>query len=120
MLEKGILPPQPEIKWRVPGEEARPEPRKDEVVIFEDHVTRWFRPPRSKFFRSVLHCYKLHPQDLSANSVLNICHFQVFCEAYLQMKPTLGLFAEFYYYNRQTEYSGGQALECGGVTVQKH
>lgn len=61
----------------------------------------------------------MHPQDLSANSVLNICNFHVFCEAYLRIKPTLNLFAEFYYCNKQIEYSGGPALECGGVTVQK-
>src|SRR3954464_5894553 len=37
----------------------------------------------------------------------------------MQIKPTLSLFVEFYYYNRQTKYSGGPALECGGVTIQK-
>ena len=82
--------------WRVPRKEIHPKPDKGEVVVFADHVTQGFRPPGYKFFRSVLHCYKFHPQDLSANSVLNICHFQVFYEVYLQMKPTLGLFAEFY------------------------
>ena len=119
LVEEGVLPPQSEIKWRVPGKETRPEPREGEVIVFADHVTRGFRPPGSKFFRSVLHVYKLHPQDLSANSVLNICHFQTFCEAFLQMKPTMALFAEFYYCNKQTEYSGGPALECGAVTIQK-
>src|SRR3954462_3504723 len=92
---------------------------KREVIVFADHLTRGFRPPGSRFFRSVLHTYKLHPQDLSANSLLNICHFQVFCEVYLQKKPSLNLFAEFYYCRQQTEKSGGQALECGGITMQK-
>lgn len=55
MMEEGILPPQSEIKWRVPGKETRPKPEKGEVIVFADHVTRGFRPPGSKFFRSVLH-----------------------------------------------------------------
>ena len=67
----------------------------------------------------MLHFYKLHPQDLSANSVLNICHFQVFCEVYLRRKPSLSPFAKFYYCNKQTEHSGGPELERGGLTVQK-
>lgn len=92
MVADGILPPQDEIKWRAPGEETRPEPKEGEIIVFADHVTRGFRPPGSKFFRSVLHCYQLHLQVLSANSVLNICHLQVFCEAYFQIKPTLSLF----------------------------
>ena len=98
--EEGLLPSQYEIKWLVSGTESRPEPKEGEVIIFADHVTRGFRPPGSKFFRSVLACYQLHPQDLSANSILNICHFQVFCEVYLQNKPSLGLIAEFYYCNK--------------------
>ena len=39
MVEEGILPPQSEIKWRVPGEETRPKPKKGEVIVFADHVT---------------------------------------------------------------------------------
>src|SRR4051812_8029782 len=76
MVAEAILPLQSEIQWRVPGAETRPQPKKGKVIVFADHVTRGFRPPGSKFFRSVLHCYGLHPQDLSANSVLNICQFQ--------------------------------------------
>ena len=107
--EEGLLPSKDEIKWRVPGIDDRPEP----VVAFADHVTRGFRPPRSRFFRSMLACYDLHPQDLSANSMLNICHFQVLCEVYLQRRPTLSLFAKFYYCNKQTKHGGSPALECG-------
>ena len=96
-MEEGLLPSQEEINWRVPGDERWLAPKKGEVIVLADHLTRGFRPPGSRFFRSVLHTYKLHPQDLSANSLLNICHFQVFYEVYLQKKPSLGLFAEFYY-----------------------
>ena len=120
LVEEGLLPSQEEIKWCVPGDESRTEPKKGEIIVFVDHVTWGFRPPRSRFFISVLHNYKLHPQDLSANSLLIIYHFQVFCEVYLQRRPSLGLFAEFYYCKQQTEQNGGQALECGGISIQKH
>ena len=119
LVEEGLLPSQEEIKWRVPGDESRPAPKKGEVIVFADHVTRGFRPPGSRFLRSVLHTYKLHPQNLSANSLLNICHFQVFYEVYLQSRPSLSLFDEFYYCKQQTEHSGGQNLECGGISIQK-
>ena len=56
METEGILPPQSEIAWRAPGKETRPQPQAGEVVVFADHITRGFRPPGSKFFRSVLHC----------------------------------------------------------------
>ena len=119
MEKTGMLPSREEIQWRAPGEETRPQPREGEVVVFADHITRGFRPPGSRFFRNLLGAYGLHPQDLSPNSVLNICHFQVFCEVYLQRKPTLTLFAELFYGNKQTEYSGGPLLECGGISIQR-
>ena len=93
LAEEVLLPSQEEIKWRVPGDESRPASKEGEVIVFAEHVIRGFRPPGSRFFMSILNSYKLHRQDLSANSLLNICHFQVFCEVYLQKKPSLGLFA---------------------------
>ena len=76
-------------------------------------------PPGSKFFRDVLHFLQLHPQDIGPNSVSNICNFQVFCEAYLQEEPTVDLFREFYYLNRQTEFVDGPSQEVSGVSIQK-
>src|SRR4051812_48633249 len=57
METEGILPPQSEIEWRAPGKETRPQPQAGEVVVFAEHITRGFRPPGSKFFMSVMHCY---------------------------------------------------------------
>ena len=82
-VESGILPAQDVIHWRVPGPEIRPTPKEGEVVVFTDHLLRGFSPPGSKFFRDVLHSFKLHPQDIGPNSVTNICQFQVLCEVYL-------------------------------------
>ena len=105
------------IHWRVPGTETTPEPKGGEVIGFTDHMLRGFTPPGSKFFHGVLHFFQLHPQDIGPNSVSNICNFQVFCEVYLQQEPTLELFREFYYLNRQTEFTVGRNLELGGISI---
>ena len=49
----------------------------------------------------------------------NICNFQVFCEVYLQEEPTVELFREYFYLNRQNEYSNGPSLELGGISIQR-
>ena len=49
----------------------------------------------------------------------NICHFQVFCEAYLQEEPTVELFRDLFHLNRRTEFTDGPNTELGGMAVQK-
>ena len=97
------------MSYRAPGsEEERPNPRDDEVIVFTDHMNRGFSPPGSKFFREVLHFFKLHPQDIGPNSISNICNFQVLCEVYLQQEPT-----------RHNECTNGLSLELGGISIQR-
>ena len=75
-----------------------------------------FLPPG---LRDVLHFFKLYPQDLGPNSISNLCQFQVLCEVYLQTEPTVPLFREFFYLNRQTECVDGPILELGRVSIQR-
>ena len=82
-------------------------------------MNRGFSPPGSKFFRDILHFFKLHSQDLGPNSISNICSFQVFCEVYLQEAPTIELFREYFYLNRQNEYTNSPSLELGGISIQR-
>ena len=82
-------------------------------------MLRGFNPLGSKFFRDVLHFFKLHSKDIGPNSVSKICNFQVFCEVYLQQEPTVELFREFYYLNRQTEFTEMPSLELGGISIQR-
>ena len=49
----------------------------------------------------------------------NICHFQVFCEAYLQEEPIVELFRDLLHLNRHTEFTDGPNTELGGMAVQK-
>ena len=99
--------------------EERPQPRDGEVVIFPDHMSRGFAPLGSKFFRDVLNFFDLRPQDIGPNSVSNIWNFQVFCEVYLGEEPSLLLFRELFYLNRQNECANGPSLELGGISIQR-
>lgn len=115
----GSLASKDVLKWRVPGEEVHPEPKEGEVIVFTSHLERGFSPPGSKFFQDILDFYHISPQDIGPNSVTNLCQFQVFCEAYLQVEPPVSLFREYFYLNRQTEAVDGPLFECGGVTIQR-
>ena len=82
-------------------------------------MNRGISPPSSKFFRDVLHFFDLRPQDIRPNSVSNICNFQVFCEVYLEEEPSLELFREYFYLNRQNECTNGLSLDLGGISIQR-
>ena len=43
----------------------------------------------------------------------------MFCEVYLQEEPSVELFREYFYFNRQNEYSNGPSLELGGISIQR-
>ena len=119
-VKSGYLPKKEVMSYRAPDpSEERPQPRDGEVVIFADHMSRGFAPPGSKFFRDVLNFFDLRPQDIGPNSVSNICNFQVFCEVYLGEEPSLLLFRELFYLNRQNECANGPSLELGGISIQR-
>ena len=119
-VKTGYLPKKEVMSYRAPDpSEERPQPRDGEVVIFADHMSRGFAPPGSKFFRDVLNFFDLRPRDIGPNSVSNICIFQVFCEVYLGEEPSLLLFRELFYLNRQNECANGPSLELGGISIQR-
>ncbi|SPT17584.1 unnamed protein product [Triticum aestivum] len=119
-VKSGYLPKKVVMSYRAPDpSEERPQPRDGEVVIFADHMSRGFAPPGSKLFRDVLNFFDLRPQDIGPNSVSNICNFQVFCEVYLGEEPSLLLFRELFYLNRQNECANGPSLELGGISIQR-
>ena len=119
-VKSGHLPKKEVMSYRAPDpSEEKPQPKEGEVVVFTDHMNRGFAPPGSKFFREVLNFFDLRPQDIGPNSVSNICNFQVFCEVYLGEEPSLLLFRELFYLNRQNERANGPSLELGGISIQR-
>ena len=108
-VKSGYLPKKDVMSYRAPDpSEERPQPKDGEVVIFADHMNRGIAPPGSKFSRDVLNFLDLRPQDIGPNSVSNICNIQVFCEVYLGEEPSLLLFRELFYLNRQKSAPMGQ------------
>ncbi|XBJ28328.1 hypothetical protein VPH35_005452 [Triticum aestivum] len=118
-VKSGYLPNKDIMSYRAPDpSEEKPHPKEGEVIIFTDHMSRGFAPPGSKFFRDVLQFFDLKPQDIGPNSVSNICNFQVFYEVYLGEEPSLLLFRELFYLNRQNEHANGPSLELRGISIQ--
>ena len=116
----GFLPAKNIIHWRAPKpDEVRPQPHDDEVIVFTDHMNRGFSPPGSKFFHDFLHFLQLHPQDIGPNSVSNICNFQLYSEVYLQEEPSVDFYREYFYLNRQNEFTGVPGQELGGILIQR-
>ena len=113
------LDPKEVIGWRSGLGEEIPNPKEGEIVVFAEHLERGFKPPGSKFLRDAMAFMNVRLQDLGPNSISNMCQFQVFCEAYLRMEPSVTLFCYFFHLNRQTEFSNGPSLELGGVNVQR-
>ena len=107
------------IGWQSGLGDEIPNPAEGEIVVFADHLERGFKPPGTKFLRHAMFFMNVRLQDLGPNPISNMCQFQVFCKAYLQMEPWVTLFWYFFHLNRQTEFSNGPSLELGGVNVQR-
>ena len=118
-VKTGNLDPQNVIGWRTGFGEDLPNPKEGEIVVFVEHLERGFKPPGSKFLRDAMAFMNVRLQDLGPNSISNLCQFQVFCEAYLRIEPSVPLFWHFFHLNRQTEFHNGPSLELGGVNVQR-
>ena len=91
---------------RVPGDEVAPEPQPGECVVFTSHFAHGFGLPASTFFRAFLDYYHLQPHHLSANAVMLLSAFVTFCEGYLGVRPSIGLWVRFFHFRAQMVSSG--------------
>ena len=62
-----------------------------ERVVFLSHFVRGLGFPLHPFVRGLMFYYGLDFHDLAPNFILNISAFIVVCEAFLRIKPHLGL-----------------------------
>ena len=111
----GIIPPKTESVWRVPGDEAIPDPQDGERVILASHNLRGMSLPFSAFFLAVLSFYGLQPHNIAPNSILVLAGFQALCDDYLGIIASVELFQYCFLCRRQT-VSGGTLATCGSVT----
>ena len=94
------------IEVRVPGDEVAPEPQPGECVVFTSHFARGFGLPVSTFLRAFLDYYHLQPHHLGANAVMLLSVFICFCEGYLGVRPSIGLWVRFFHFRSQVVPSG--------------
>jgi hypothetical protein len=113
--ESGYIPPKTECSWRVPGDEAVPDPQDGERVMLASHSLRGMSLPLSAFFLAVLSFYGLQPHNIAPNSILVLAGFQALCEGYLGIAASIELFKYCFLCRRQT-IPGGHLATCGSVT----
>ena len=113
--EGGYIPPKTECFWRVPGDEAVPDPQDGERVMLASHSLRGMSLPLSAFFLAVLSFYGLQPHNIAPNSILVLAGFQALCEGYLGIAASIELFKYCFLCRRQT-IPGGHLATCGSVT----
>ena len=86
----------PTVEVRVPGDELVPAPQPGECVVFTSHFARGFGLPASTFLRSFLDYYHLQLHHLGANAIMLLAAFATFCEGYLGVRPSIGLWVWFF------------------------
>src|SRR6266540_1005877 len=80
MIKDGVLPEKEIIGWRATDGEAFPTANTGEIVVFESFFYCGFSVPTNRFFRGLLHFYKIELVHLNPNSVLHIIAFIHLCD----------------------------------------
>ena len=107
-----------DIAHRLPEEgQLLPTPRPHERVVFLPHFLRGLGFPLHPFVRGLMFYYGLDFHDLPPNFVLNISAFIVVCEAFLCIRPHLGLWLKTF--NVKPKVVHGNQAECGGAIAGK-
>src|SRR5438105_1281635 len=115
MVKDWILPEKEIIGWRAADGEAFPTANTGEIVVFESFFYHGFSVPTSRFFRGLLHFYKIELVHLNPNSILHIAAFIHLCEAYLGIEPH---FALFRYLFQVTTWQKSGPVVVGGASIQ--
>src|SRR6266508_1551585 len=96
MVKDRVLPEKEIIGWHAADGEAFPTANTSEIVVFEPFFYRGFFVPTSRFFRGLLHFYKIELVHLNPNSILHISTFIYLREAYLGIEPHFALFRHLF------------------------
>src|SRR5438105_10876638 len=115
MVKDGVLPAKEIIGWRAADGEAFPTANTGEIVVFEPFFYRGFSVPTNRFFRGLLHFYKIELVHLNSNFVLHIAAFIHLCEAYLGIEPHFALFCHLF---QVTTRQKSWPIVVGGASIQ--
>src|SRR5438105_5175825 len=115
MVKNKVLPEKELIGWRAADGEAFPTANTGEIVVFEPFFYRGFSVPTNRFFRGLLHFYKIELVHLNPNSVLHIAAFIHLCEAYLGIEPHFALFRHLFQVMTRQKFG---PVVVGGALIQ--
>src|SRR4051812_2536927 len=119
MVAEGYLPATGGLAWRVaPDGKVTPSPQAGEKVYLKAQLVRGVSLAISHFFLSILNHYKVHPHNLSPNSILVLSNFAVLCEGYLGIRPRLDLFVYFFTIKLEAGHSREELRNCGTISFK--
>ncbi|KAE8785329.1 hypothetical protein D1007_40983 [Hordeum vulgare] len=102
LCHRRMLPPANLVAARVPGAKAAPNPKKGEVVVFEEHFYRGFGLPESDFFARFLTFFGLRPHHLAPNAILQLASFVVLCEGFLEIEHRRDIWRKLFFFKQQS------------------
>ena len=112
--------------WRLPGNEAEPQPREGERVLLTSHLERGFSLPPHPFFRNFLNYFGAQLHHFPPNSIAYLAAFVSLCECFLGCPPHWGLFKHIFTVRSQavkkprTSDDRTNVIQlCGGLGIQK-
>ena len=117
-ISQGVIPEAKKNRWRIPGNEESPEPRRGEFVVFLSFLDRGLSFPTSLFLRKFLNFYSIKLTDLGPHSVQQISLFVVLCECYLNCSPYFPLWLSIFHGRITRERKDGPMVASGGITFQ--
>src|SRR6266540_2959323 len=115
MVKDGVPPEKEIIGWRAADGEAFAIANTGEIVVFEPFFYRRFSVPTNRFFRGLLHFYKIELVHINPNSILHISTFIYLYEAYLGIEPHFALFRHLFQVT--TRQKTGPVV-VGGASIQ--
>ena len=72
-----------------------------EYVVFLAHFERGFGLPVSDFMRDFMDRFRLQPHHLPANAFVSLSSFVTFTEGYLDLLPSIELWAKYFVFKKQ-------------------
>ena len=117
-ISQGVIPEAKNNRWRIPGSEESPAPRRGEFVVFLSFLDRGLSFPSSLFLRKFLAFYNIKLTALGPHSLQQISLFVVLCECYLGCPPYFPLWISIFHGRVTRESKKGPILASGGITFQ--
>ena len=97
--------------------ELVPAPQAGERVVFSAHLERGMGLPVSDFLHEFLAFYGLRLHHLGANAIVLLSYFVAFCESFLGVKPTVGLFMKFMFLRTGKDVENTATQPCGCFSI---